>query len=93
MKYNCLRWEYQNIALVYWKDISCEVFRIISGIFKLSNEDTTRKHLYWKCVQTEVNILAQETAIWHDGYFRVKGTEKQNAQERTPPAPDYETFI
>lgn len=93
MKYNCLRWEYQNIALVYWKNISCEVFRIISGIFKLSNEDTTRNHLYWKCAQTEVNILAQKTAIWHDGYFKVKGTEKQNAQERTPPAPEFETFI
>lgn len=81
MKYNYLRWEYQNIALVYWKDISCEVFRTIPGIFKLSNEDTIRKHLYWQWVQTEVNILAQEISICHDAYFKLKGTEKQNAQE------------
>ena len=93
MKYNCFRWEYQNIALVYWKDISCEVFRIIPDIFKLSNEDTIRKHLYWQWVQTEVNILVQEIAIWHYGYFKLQVTEKQNAQEQTPPAPDYETFI
>lgn len=65
------RWEYQNIALVCWKDISSEVFRIIPVIFKLSNEDTTRKHLYWKWNRTEVNILAQEIAIWHDRYFKL----------------------
>lgn len=75
------RWEYQNIALVCWKDISSEVFRIIPDIFKLSNEDTTRKHLYWKWIRTEVNILAQEIAIWHDRYFKLNGTEKQITQE------------
>lgn len=81
MKYSCLRWEYQNIALVCWKDISCEVFRITPGIFKFFKEDTTRKHLYWQWVRTEINILTQEVEMWHDGYFKLKGTEKQIAQE------------
>lgn len=31
--------------------------------------------------------------MWHDGYFKLKGTEKQIAQEWTAPAPGYETFI